>query len=265
MSKENKSIHYKATSLLLDTPTVTSRKGTAQIASFNTIDNTLDVIRRGAFSKSISERGPASNSNRKIKMLHQHNVLEPFALITKLYETIDGLFCEFEIENTPLGDVILERYKNTTYREHSFGFSYVMDKCKWIEMPLSSKPEGLNVIANYDLNTGAPLNTFNVFECKELKLYECSVVTFGCNEDTPFLGFKGNTTNELSEQLTDELKYLIKNAPNYEYELLLRNFQAKQLTLAENLTAVSIKDKAQAEFNKLAENINKIKQFNFIN
>jgi HK97 family phage prohead protease len=218
-------IHYKATSNTVSLPDTASRIASAYYASFNTIDAELDIIRKGAFLKSINDRGPASTSNRQIKFLHQHNIQEPCATFVSLREDNNGLKGEHKIENTPLGDIIIERYANGIYKEHSFGFQYVWDKCNWIDVPNDEDEE----------------KTTEAFECKELNLFECSVVTFGCNENTPFLGFKG-TNEDLVKQLESELSFLIKNAPNYEYELSLRQLYAKQISFAKELVANNTKE-----------------------
>lgn len=224
----NSPIYYKATSNILQVPDTANRVASAYYASFNTIDAEMDIIRKGAFLKSIKDRGVESKSNRQIKFLHQHNIQEPCAFFLKLEEDATGLIGDHKIENTPLGDVIIERYANGIYKEHSFGFQYVWDKCNWIEVPSGEDKE----------------KTTDAFECKELNLFECSVVTFGCNENTPFLGFKG-TNEDLIKQLESELNYLIKNAPNYEYELSIRQLYAKQMSFAKELVANNTKTESK--------------------
>jgi hypothetical protein len=218
-------IRYKSTSNTVLVPDTSSRIASAYYASFNNIDAEKDIIRKGAFLKSISERGVESKSNRKIKFLHQHNIQEPCATFISLEEDSKGLKGEHKIENTPLGDIIIERYANGIYNEHSFGFQYVWDKCNWIDEPTDKDEE----------------KTTEAFECKELNLFECSVVTFGCNENTPFLGFKG-THEDLVKQLESELSFLIKHAPNYEYELSIRQLYAKQMSFPKELVANNTKE-----------------------
>ena len=224
----NSPIYYKATANTVQVPDTTNRVASAYYASFNTIDAEMDVIRKGAFLKSINDRGPASTSNRQIKFLHQHNIQEPCATFNTLQEDSNGLIGEHKIEKSALGDIIIERYANGIYKEHSFGFQYVWDKCNWVEVPSDEDEE----------------KTMEAFECKELNLFECSVVTFGCNQNTPFLGFKG-THEDLVKQLESELNYLIKNAPNYEYELSIRQLYAKQMSFAKELVANNTKEESK--------------------
>jgi len=177
---------------------------------FDVIDSDQDIIRKGAYERSIADRGVLSSSNRKIKYLHQHNIFEHAGKLIELKEDDFGLYFEGQLENTPIGDIILERYMNETYREHSIGFKYVKDHCEWTTIGEGEKQE-------------------EVFECKELNLFEGSVVTFGANPHTFFAGFKGDFTG-LEERLNDELKHLIKYAPNYEYEYKLRQHYASMFS-----------------------------------
>lgn len=235
----NSPIYYKALANTVELPDVNNRVAIAYYASFNTIDAEMDIIRKGAFLKSINDRGPSSTSNRQIKFLHQHNIQEPCASFNSLLEDNIGLIGEHKIEKSGLGDIIIERYANGIYKEHSFGFQYVWDKCNWIDVPSTQLPLDMEDEVQDD-----PTKTSSAFECKELNLFECSVVTFGCNENTPFLGFKG-THEDLVKQLESELNYLIKNAPNYEYELSIRQLYAKQMSFAKDLVANNTKEESK--------------------
>ena len=199
-----------------------SRIVSGYFASFGTVDSDSDVIIKGAFAKSISERGVGSDSNRKIKYLHQHNIQEPIGQLKILKEDEVGLYFEAELEKTALGDVVLERYKNGSYREHSIGFNYVFEKSEWVE-----------------------LDEKEVFLCKEINLFEGSVVTFGANEQTPFTGFKGTSADFLKE-LEDQEKFLLKNCKNYEFEIALKQMFAREKSLFSEIAGLkaTIKEKA---------------------
>lgn len=240
-------MQYKGSGAKFETPDFASRTVSGYFAAFDIIDSDQDIIRKGAFAKSISERGPSTTSNRQIKYLHQHNITEIAGPLLELFEDDYGLGFKAQVENTPLGDIILERYANGTYREHSFGFRYVHDKCSWLELP--AVVQGVAIGA-----------TIEVFECKELNLFEGSVVTFGANSQTPFTGFKGSH-EDLAKQLNDELEFLISKAPNYEFEYKMRQLYAKQFSLAQELAASSTKEdskpkaKAAIDFNYLTQNL----------
>lgn len=189
-------------------------------SSFDNIDSDFDIIRNGAFSKSIKDRGVSTSSNRKIKHLLNHNITEPAGLLLKLNEDTYGLYFESEIEKTPQGDITLERYKQGIYTEHSIGFAYVIDKCNFIELDV--------------INKNGVKETIDVLECKELNLFEGSTLAFlGSNPETPFLGFKGNK-DDMSLYLKDEFKFLMKHAPSFEYEYKLRQYYNRLYTLINN-------------------------------
>lgn len=193
-------------------------------STFDIVDSDEDIIRRGAFARSITDRGVLSTSNRKVKYLHQHNIYEHAGQLIELKEDATGLYFEGILEKTPIGDIILERYHNGTYREHSIGFKYVRDHCDWIIIGEGEKQ-------------------LEVFECNELNLFEGSVVTFGANPHTYFAGFKGDF-NALEDRLKDEFKHLVKYAPNYEYEYKLRQHYASMISAMKSIKeAQTIKDK----------------------
>ena len=205
-----------------------SRTVSGYFASFGTLDSDQDVILKGAFSKSLRERGVGSNSNRQIKFLHQHNIQEPIGAFIELKEDDQGLYFEAQVERTPLGDVVLERYSNGSYKEHSVGFKYIADSCQWGDF---TKQDGSKTEA---------------FLCSELNLFEGSVVTFGANENTPFQGFKGSQ-EDLIKQINSEEAFLLKNCKNYEHEITLRQIFSRQKSLVNQLADTKSLIKGQAD------------------
>jgi len=161
-----------------------SRKVKGYFASFNTLDSHRDIIRQGAFSKSIQERGPGASGNRRIAHLYQHDMNCPIGKILELREDGFGLYFVSQLAPTQKGNDVLTMYQEGVLREHSIGFNYVMDKMEFIE---GEDEEGY-------------------FEIKEVKLFEGSVVTFGSNENTPYLGSsKSLTIEEKIEKLNQDL------------------------------------------------------------
>jgi hypothetical protein len=53
------------------------RQVAVYLAKFDNIDSDNDMIKKGAFTKSIQERGPDSPSNRKIAFLRWHDWEKP--------------------------------------------------------------------------------------------------------------------------------------------------------------------------------------------
>ncbi len=148
-------------------------------ASFGNVDSDNDVISKGAFAKSISERGPESTSNRKIKYLRYHDFEHEIGLIKSLEETHDHLVVTADLGRSTKGNDAFLDYQDGIITEHSIGFMLVNDK--------------INIMDS------------GVRELKEVNLMECSAVTFGANSETPVFNVsKGNETEYL-EKLNNQV------------------------------------------------------------
>ena len=150
-----------------------------KFASFGNIDSDGDMLLRGCFAKSIQERGPHSQTNRKIAFVWQHDIKEPIGKILELEEREDGAYAQVQLsdfDSVPLAKRAFSQMQDGTINQFSFGFSYIWDKME------------------YDENIDA-------FVVKELKLYEVSPVTLGANEMTENIG----------EMQGDDLKAALKS------------------------------------------------------
>ena len=134
------------------------------LSKFGNLDADNDIIQKGAFKKSIQERGPESTSNRKIAFLRHHNWELPIGLFTKLEEDDNGLFAVGKLGTSTIGEDAWRDYQEGIIKEHAVGFQKIIDKTKFIKD--SSNPYG-----GYNL-------------IQEVKLWEGSAVTFGANELT---------------------------------------------------------------------------------
>jgi HK97 family phage prohead protease len=177
MNKEEKKmplIRYKSIEVKEPVINEDSRKVSGYLASFNNIDDVSDVLLKGCFAKSLQEHGVGSSSKRKIAFCYQHKTDTPIGRFTKLVEDEKGLYFEAELDDIPLvRDTIIPQYKSGTLNQHSIGFRYI--NADWKEK-----------------------NNTEYYEVKEVELFEGSVVTMGCNEETPFLGFKNLTQSDIS-------------------------------------------------------------------
>lgn len=196
-TSKNNPVHYKSIDLSIKVDQ-TSRMVSGYLAAFNNLDMANDVLMPGCFAKSITERGPESQTAGKIAYLWQHEMDEPIGRFTVLREDEKGLYFEAYVDKIPKGDEVLEQYASGTLNQHSIGFRYVWDKCRF-EKRINQDGEEIEA-----------------FVCYEIKLFEGSVVTLGCNENTPFTGFK-------SLQLFDERKKL-----NRETETMLKELQPEK-------------------------------------
>jgi HK97 family phage prohead protease len=135
------------------------------LSAFDVIDSDTDMLMRGAFNKSIQERGPQSKGNRKIAFLRGHNTDKPVGKFLELYEDQIGLKYVAQMSESTLGKDTLVLMQEGILNEHSIGYMRISDKEKY----------------NGQYN-----------EVKEVMLFEGSVLTFGANADTPVINVKSS-------------------------------------------------------------------------
>ena len=186
---------------------VNDRVVSGYLASFGNKDADSDIIMKGAFAKSLNERGVNSTTARKISYLYQHDMTKPIGRFTTLVEDEKGLYFEATLDNIPLANDVLEQYKSGTLNQHSIGFRYIKDKVE------HSKELDAYII-------------------KEVDLFEGSVVTMGANENTPFLGMKSDSVEGEMEQLRRETELVLKHIP-FEEQYKIRQLISKHISLAE--------------------------------
>ena len=197
------------------------RQVAVYLSTFDQIDADNDMIKKGAFAKSLSERGPESTSNRKIAFLRHHDWDWQIGKWLSLEEDDKGLFAVGELGRSTKGNDAFLDYEDGIIREHSIGFQYMADKIRWIDD--SSKEEG------------------GYWMVSEVKLYEGSAVTFGANEYTNVVDvMKGENRVEVADKIAKEIEGVIKGLTNgkgtderlFELEMKLKFLNAKLLTLA---------------------------------
>jgi HK97 family phage prohead protease len=225
-------VHYgvKTTSVKITDLDEGSRQVKGYFASFDTLDSDMDVIRKGAFSKSIQERGVNSTGNRKIAHLRNHNWDMQIGALTELSEDSKGLSFVSTLGRSTKGNDALLDYQDGILREHSIGFNYVSDRIKFIEESTFS-PDGH-------------------FDVTEVKLWEGSGVTFGSNSLTPVVDVaKGEKDIDIKlkkiHELTTVLEGALKNGQGTDERLLnIEQMFAQLKQLHESLTVItpSVKD-----------------------
>lgn len=132
-------------------------------AHFGSKDSDGDITVKGAFKKTITERGPGSRQLR-IRHLKNHQPGEPVGILTELVEDSTGLLYTSKLlkGDNAHGDYTLHLASLNYPFEHSFGYD-TLDQDKKSD-------------ANY---------------LKELKLWEGSTLTgWGANALTPMVGLK---------------------------------------------------------------------------
>lgn len=154
-----------------------------KFASYGTPDSDRDVLIKGCFAKSISERGPESSTNRKIVFLWQHDMRDPIGKILKIEELEDGAYADVRLSDfdaVPNAKRAYVQLKDGDINQFSFGFTYIWDKMEYDEEQ-------------------------DLFIVKEVKLFEISVVTLGANEHTEYMGEIENQSDEEIEKAFKEL------------------------------------------------------------
>lgn len=187
---------------------VDGNKVCGYLASFGNVDSDGDVIINGAFKKSLDERGVGSNTNRKISYLYHHDMTRPIGRFTTLVEDAKGLYFEAELDDIQLAKDVAVQYKSGTLNQHSIGFRYIWDKCE------------------VDTNS-------SVMYVKEVDLFEGSVVTMGANDNTPFIGFKSATIEDMDIELRKETEAFLKHIP-FEEQFKMRQLISKHISLAKS-------------------------------
>ena len=178
LASKNESMIYQYKNLGLEVKDVDTKQGIVQgyFSAFDTLDSDGDIIRAGAFQKSINEWFPKG----RIKHLLNHDIQKPLGNIKELKEDSYGLYYESKIGSHFLGQDFLKMVESGLVKEHSIGFQVIREQ----------KSEQGN-------------------EIFDIKLYEGSSLTaWGANEFTPLTGMKSLT------QTKDRIKQLEKWARN---------------------------------------------------
>lgn len=95
-------------------------------AIFNNKDLDGDIIERGAFAKTLAERGPAGK--QLIKYLLDHDTKKVVAKITELYEDEKGLKYVAKIGTHTAGKDFQEMIESDLINQHSFGYKTIKEQ-----------------------------------------------------------------------------------------------------------------------------------------
>lgn len=190
---------------------VDGKKGivTGYFADFNSIDSDGDIIKPGAFSKSIAEWGPNS-SKKRIKHLLNHDTSKPLGVIQVLQEDAKGLYYESQLGTHSLGVDFVKMVDSGLITEHSIGFQTI-------------KYNQLKPWSEWKPGEAAR-------ELTDLKLYEGSSLTaWGANMNTPLTGLKSEQKAQKVSQRIDLLIKAIRNGTFTDDTFDLLEIELKQL------------------------------------
>lgn len=171
------------------------------LLTWGTVNMHGEMFLRGCCSKSIADRGPDSPANYKITFLNQHGVEEPLAVFDELVEDDYGLrFRSKPLDNVPWADFVLIQVRSGTLNQFSAGFNYVWDKIDWDDQN-------------------------ECIVCKEIDLFEGSIVTIGSDGNTRVIRSK-----QQQEDFFDEIECFIKTLPR-KNQLQTRQYVTKLKSL----------------------------------
>ncbi|TRZ53857.1 HK97 family phage prohead protease [bacterium] len=146
---------------------------TLYASAFDNVDSDGDKIIKGAFKRTIKERGPGG-TNQILHLLH-HDTDRIVGKPESLKEDDFGLLAVVPVPDTTLGTDTYKLYKHGIYNEHSIGYK--------------------TIDSEQEVTKGVTVNIL-----KELKLWEISTVPWGANPLTRVVGIKSeNKTEQLDE------------------------------------------------------------------
>jgi HK97 family phage prohead protease len=222
MKKDSNSYQVKSHNLILKDLDMGSRQVAMYLSDFDSLDSDNDIIRRGAFKKSIMERGPLSSSNRKIAFLRHHNWEMPIGKFIELGEDEKGLYAVAKLSSSTDGMDAMADYEEEIIREHSIGFKYMKDKIRFVE------DETMDMGGYYEVN--------------EVQLFEGSAVTFGANEYTNVVEVaKAEGRDKIATKISNEIATLANSLSKgkgsderqYGFEMKLKYLNSRLLDLAQ--------------------------------
>lgn len=205
---KDQSSAFDIKNFILEIKNVDGKKGivSGYFAAFDNVDSEGDVIKSGAFARTIQGMGPSSPKPR-IKHLINHNPEQPLGMLLSLKEDSKGLAYESKIGTHSLGRDFLLMAESGLITEHSIGY----------------KTMKFNQVTPWDEYKDGDVAR----ELTELKLYEGSSLTaWGANPETPLTGIKSafekankidkfcrnsKATDQTIEQLLEYNKQLLES------------------------------------------------------
>ena len=233
MNTRSNEYSLKTASMPVKDLDLAKREVAIYLSAFDVIDADNDMIKPGAFKKSIQERGPESGSNRQIAFLRHHDWQWQIGKFNRIEEDQKGLFAVGQLGTSTPGEDALRDYDDGIITEHSIGFQYVSDKVKFIE--------------------DETLASGGYFMIQEVKLWEGSAVTFGANEFTNVVEMSKTATGKQDalKKIADQISVVGKALKNgkgsderlYELEMKLKYLNARLLDVV-NTDPLDIKQSA---------------------
>ena len=184
---------------------------TGYFSKFNNVDSDGDIIRPGAFTKTIKENGPESSLPR-IKHLLNHDPSLPLGVLTSLKEDGYGLLYESQVGSHELGEDFIKMVESGLITEHSIGFKII-------------KRNQIQSYENYIKNP-----SLGQYEITEIKLYEGSSLTaWGANPYTPITSLKSANDMDLLVAKHEAIEKFCRNTNATDDTIQMLLLHSKQL------------------------------------
>ena len=184
---------------------------TGYFSKFNNVDGDGDIIRPGAFAKTIKEQGPQSSLPR-IKHLLNHDPSQPLGVLKSLTEDAYGLAYESQIGSHELGEDFIKMVESGLITEHSIGFKII-------------KRNQIQSYENYVKNPAG-----GQYEITEVKLYEGSSLTaWGANPLTPITSLKSMNDLDLLVAKHEAIEKFCRNSSATDDTIQMLLLHSKQL------------------------------------
>jgi HK97 family phage prohead protease len=200
---------------------------TGYFSKFNNVDSDGDIIRPGAFTKTIKENGPESTLPR-IKHLLNHDPSLPLGVLKSLTEDNYGLLYESQIGSHEGGEDFIKMVESGLITEHSIGFKII-------------KRNQIQSYENYVKNPSV-----GQYEITEIKLFEGSSLTaWGANPLTPITSLKSINDIDLFVAKHEAIEKFCRNSTATDETiqmLLIHNKQLAQLVLDMKKNTEPLKD-----------------------
>jgi HK97 family phage prohead protease len=196
-------------------------------AMFGNKDLDGDIIEKGAFTKTIQERGP--NGKGLIKMLLDHDRTKAVAKINLLEEDSKGLRYEAKIGTHALGVDFMKMVESGLINQHSFGF-----------IPIKEMYDG-QMKAN---------------RIKEVMMHEGSAIQFlGANPETTMIDLKSAID---AMGYLDRLEKFIKTTDCTDDTIINLELRLKSLSeLLKPVTTTLNEEKADLDTKSIIEQLKK--------
>jgi HK97 family phage prohead protease len=199
---------------------------TGYFSKFNNVDSDGDIMKPGAFTKTISEQGPESAQPR-IKHLLNHDPSQPLGKLLSLKEDAYGLYYESQVGTHEGGEDFIKMVESGLITEHSIGFKIIKR----------------NQVQSYENYLRNP--SLGQFEITEIKLYEGSSLTaWGANPLTPITSLKSLNDVDLLIAKHEAIEKFCRNTAATDdtiQMLLLHSKQLAQLILDMKSTTEPVK------------------------